>query len=64
MRTLHEFIMREAASTGQVRRFCKVDGCEDEITDRTRSKRCLKHRLPDPRKGQPNAKIFGAKPTA
>lgn len=53
--SLHEFIGREAASTGQPRRWCKV--CPNEITDRTRSKRCLPCRNPPPAK--PNAKVFG-----
>lgn len=42
------------------KRHCKI--CDKPITDRTRSKRCLECRLPDPRTCQPKVKIIGPRP--
>lgn len=41
-------------------RRCKI--CNNPITDRTRSKRCLECRLPDPRTCGPTVQVFGPKP--
>lgn len=41
-RSLHEFIKREAQSTGQLKRACVA--CGSWITDRSRSKYCKEHR--------------------
>lgn len=46
----------------QARRRCKV--CGNPITDRTRSKRCLDCRLPDPRTCEPSVKVYGTRPAA
>lgn len=43
-RTPHEFIMREAVSTGQIKRWCEVCGEHVSDQDQSRSKRCIKHR--------------------
>lgn len=43
-RTLHECVMREAASSGQLKRYCKTCGVWVEDQDFTKSKFCSQHR--------------------
>ena len=42
--SLHQAVMAEAASTGQLKRWCSTCGGHVTDQDRTRSKYCRQHR--------------------